>query len=90
VTSVGGLLQSGAWSHVVATWDGSSAAAGIHLYVDGTEAARQSVFDGVGTRNDDSAVPFNLNCNGGGMYGGAINDVRLFDRVLTPTEIAAL
>ncbi len=84
------MLPQGKWSHVVVTYDGSATPAGVHIYVDGkkTEAdVEQSSLRGsirtpvtakIGRRTGES------------IFSGKVDDLRLFDRVVTPDEAAAL
>ena len=78
-------LTSG-WHHVLYTYDGTT----HRLYVDGTSAgsSNQGGFSGtvghafVGCYDDAEL--------GNEMYVGQLDDVRIYDRVLTPAEIARL
>jgi hypothetical protein len=85
------------WSRVTVTYDGSSRAAGVALYVDGVRAEADVVSDNL-TRT--------IQPNGGGLFGGeylgimfgrrfrftpmkdgAIDEFRVFNRALTPLEV---
>jgi Concanavalin A-like lectin/glucanases superfamily/MBG domain/MBG domain (YGX type)/Bacterial Ig domain len=71
--------EQGKWTHVAAVYDGVS----MRLYIDGT--LRQSVATG----------PIRMNQNGfplilGQEMEGKLDDVRIYDRNLTPSEIQAL
>lgn len=88
--SSGGLLAIGRWSHVVATWDGSSLGTGIRLYVDGTEVVYAKATDATGARPDDLTVDLGINCVLSFSFPGDIDDVQLYDRVLDPNEVARL
>jgi hypothetical protein len=46
--------------------------------------------DGTGPRPDDSTVSAEINCSAGTNFAGVIDDVMVFDRVLTPAEITQL
>jgi hypothetical protein len=89
--AAGGASQSGlfdAWHHVAATWDGAT---GIQkTYIDGS-----LVDTATGPAGDISGVPGNLfvgswNAGSGNKFNGKIDDVRLYNSVLTDAEIAAL
>ncbi|MEO6772229.1 MAG: LamG domain-containing protein [Kofleriaceae bacterium] len=85
-----GRLTAGQWTHVAGTWDGGSSSGGVHIYVDGAEITYMIAKGGLPTRPDDSAIPASINCSAGPGMAGLIDDVRVFDRVLTEAEIAAI
>lgn len=78
------------WHHILATYDGQSKADGIQLYVDGqlqeigikidtlSESIRTEKFLQVG------------NGHPGAKFVGRIDEARIYDRVLSPDEIANL
>lgn len=70
-------VTSGEWTHLVLTRDGREMA----LYMDGGN--RTSV--GCGIELGDGGYP--LRMSGPWPYQGKIDDVRLYDRVLSPEEI---
>jgi len=86
------LLAVGTWSHVSATWDGSTQAAQVHIYVNGVEATYSISQDGRGVRMSDAAMPLLIGNRGDLTRGfeGAIDDVRIYNRVLTPTDIMTI
>lgn len=83
-------FEPGQWHHLMVTYDGSSQASGIKVYVDGTPRVVQVTHDNlsdtirvekplrIGRR--DPAAPFK----------GAIDDVWLFNRVVSEAEVARL
>ncbi|UCG59148.1 MAG: PASTA domain-containing protein, partial [Phycisphaerales bacterium] len=83
--SCGGIvLPEGEWSHVAATFDGTT----LIFYVDGAETGRDDFSFGAKT---DATIT--LGCvEGGGWNGfnGALDDIRLYDYPLTLNEIKAL
>jgi hypothetical protein len=86
-------IASGKWSHIVVAYDGSSRAAGIHLYVDGLPAEVQIVRDGL-TKDityetggePDLALGFRFRDNG--FKGGKVDELKIFGRELTALEAA--
>ena len=78
------------WVQVAVTYDGSSRAAGLHIFQDGAEAkieverdhldggATSRIFQ-VGYRNRDL-----------GFKGGALDDLQVFDRELSALEVSEL
>lgn len=90
------LLTTGTWQHVAVTWDGTSSASGAHIYVNGQVV---SSYDGsddpTGSRVDDSGTALGIGgrssgLNPGDWFDGNIDDVRVYNRVLSAAEIAAL
>jgi hypothetical protein len=94
-------LVPGAWTHVVFTWDGSSRARGLRLFLDGQDAAVRVVIDNLqrsimrsGIRDNQhwgSVEPLKI----GGLAEATLQDVsvddlRVYDTTLTPFEVRAL
>lgn len=79
------------WYHIVATYNGSSLAAGMKIYVNGVAQATSTVTNNlsdtiitasslnIGAR-DDGATPFN----------GLVDDARIYNRELSSGEVTAL
>ena len=92
-------LPLGGWSHIVLTYDGSSRAAGLVIYVDGSPIAIDIVRDHL-DRDIRHRAEWGDSDVGGiflalagrfrdsGLKGGAIDDVQVFDLALTPLEAA--
>ena len=81
------------WTHVAATYDGSGKAAGVRIYIDGKPvgvSVEKDTLDG----SLKTAVPLNLGRRGGPdagaspLRGAGLQDVRLYNRVLAPEEMA--
>jgi len=85
-----GDVVTNKWQHVAMTWDGSSSAANIHLYVDGVEQT-WSRTDGDGIKNSDADINMYI---GSDVYGnaahGKVDEVRIYNRALTAQEILRL
>jgi len=83
-------LVTSLWQHVAMTWDGSSSASKIHLYINGAETANNPT-NGEGIKNPDANNDMNI---GSGTYGnyfdGKIDEVRIYSRVLSGQEIQRL
>ncbi len=90
--ATGGVLQVGTWTHVVLTWDGGQLASGVRLYADGSEVVYNTatVSDSMTPRPDESTITVAIGCDASTGFPGAIDDVKIYDRVLTPAEVAAL
>ncbi len=79
------------WMHVALTYDGSSRAAGLSLYVDGvpaeTEVVRDGLFKSIGY---GSPVPLAVGYRNRdrGFKGGRVDEFRVFNRQLSTVEVA--
>ena len=74
---------SGVWTHVAMTYDGAT----IRLYADGVEIGSEAQTGNI----SDSGAPFNIGGRSDGFnFTGDIDEVEVFDRALSETEIAAI
>ncbi|WP_395143297.1 DUF1553 domain-containing protein, partial [Armatimonas sp.] len=76
------------WVRVSVTYDGSSTAAGMKLYVNGalarTTVLRDHLWKGTGTH----ALAFGQRFRDRGFKGGLIDELSIYSRALTPLELA--
>ncbi len=81
----------GAWTHVAATYDGSARAAGLQLWINGAPAETEVLRDKL-TRDTVATNDLRLGARTRdlGLRAGAIDDLQIFTRALTPLEIAQL
>ncbi len=79
------------WTHVTATWDGLGPGSGMHLYINGV-AADGTANAGTGSPGSDvgSASIGNRASDQARGFAGTIDDVRVYNRVLSAAEILAL
>ncbi|MFO0950332.1 MAG: LamG-like jellyroll fold domain-containing protein [Isosphaeraceae bacterium] len=78
------------WVHVTVTYDGSSRASGVRIYLDGAPAETEVERDGL-TRNlavSGSGFVFGDRFRSPGLKGGKLDDLRIFGRFPTPIEAA--
>jgi hypothetical protein len=84
-------LAPDAWQHVLVTYDGSRLASGVAVYVDGEPQKLRVVLD---LLNQTFATnePFRIGGGNGpeGRFRGLIDDVRVYDDVLSPVEAQIL
>lgn len=78
-------INDGNWHQVAATWNISSGA--VQLYVDGT--LNTSGVAAKGGRNAPPTIQIGRDPNGA-YFNGTIDDVRLFNRILSKAEVIAL
>ncbi|CRK59608.1 Cytochrome c551/c552 [Alloactinosynnema sp. L-07] len=76
-------LPQNAWSHVAMTFDGAT----IRLYVNGVQVTSAAAPGSVAAST--GALRIGGNSVWGEYFGGLIDDVRVYNRVLTATEIGA-
>ncbi|MFN0166564.1 MAG: DUF1553 domain-containing protein [Bryobacteraceae bacterium] len=77
------------WQHVMVSYDGKMRAAGVHIYVDGRPVPLKILFDYC-IWPIDSKEPFRIGAGGGLRFKGSIDDVRVYNRALTPDEAAVV
>ncbi len=94
------VIPPGEWSHITATYDGSSKAAGIHLYLNGEPLTLQVLGDNL-TQTivteplafiDDTlyGLGFGKRWQQYTLAGSALDEVKVFNRDLSPLEISWL
>jgi hypothetical protein len=85
------VLTSNRWEYVCITYDGSSRANGVHFYVNGNEVSKIVIQDNVAGPMQNS-VPFRIGRRDGGTssFKGSLDEVRIYNRVLTPEEVITL
>lgn len=93
VNATGNVLD-GQWHQVAFTYDGSSAAAGVKIYIDGAPAAISVGLDTLGSSiANDTEAEFNIGTRMNGAahtFTGAIDEVALFDQVLTGAQMTSI
>lgn len=83
-------LSDDEWHHVVVTYDGSSSASGVIIYIDGYPETKTVVRDSLTGTIINSTTPTIGSRNSGYYYNGGIDDVRIYNRALSVAEVAAL
>ena len=79
-------VNDGKWHLVTATWDGAT----IRMYVDGKASGSPASFSG--TLNSGSPLLFAeaSGITGGSNFNGTIDDVRIYDRALSASDVEQL
>jgi hypothetical protein len=96
VVSNVGTLTNNSWHHVVATYDGSSTAAGVQLYFDGAAQAKVVNANSLSATIIDTLSEMLIGGRGNNVtvdYGpiqGEVDDVALFNGVLTAADVAKM
>jgi hypothetical protein len=80
------------WAHVTVTYDGSSKADGIRIYIDGEAAELQVIRDGLrkdityGGNEPNLAIGYRFRDSG--FKGGTVDEFHVYNRSLTAVEVA--
>src|SRR5438445_6857012 len=82
------LLSAGTWQHVAITWN--AATSEVKFYMNG--ALAQTILDSVvpSAPLDTDNLLVGLWLNGSSYFAGAMDEMRIYNRVLSATDIAAL
>jgi mono/diheme cytochrome c family protein len=82
-------LAVGQWTHVAVSYDGSSRAAGLRVYLGGRLAEVDFVRDKlVKDSASGTSLDFGERRRDNGLRNGAVDEIRVFTRAITPLEVA--
>ena len=91
VTTNNVFSSTGTWYHVVVTYDGSATAAGVHIYVNGTDQTLTTNVDALTLSTVfTNAFRIGESSDGIGDMNGLIDEVGIWNKVLSSQEIADL
>ncbi|HEU5116131.1 MAG TPA: DUF1553 domain-containing protein, partial [Isosphaeraceae bacterium] len=84
-------IKAKEWHHVLVTYDGSSRAGGVSIYIDGQLQAAKVEKDAL-KNSIKSTAPLTVGRRSAGdeLKGAAISDLRLYDRTLSEKEASDL
>ena len=83
-------LTDGKWHHVLFSYDGSKKASGVKIYIDGTQA-RLKIFCDTLSGDFRTPEPWRIGRRkSSAFYEGAIDEVRIYSRVLSDAEVTLL
>jgi hypothetical protein len=87
-------IPVGAWTHVTVSYDGSSRAAGVRIYVDGVpaelEIVRDGLFKDITYEGGEPNLALGFRFRDSGFKGGQVDELRIFNRALTALEAVQL
>ena len=83
-------LPVDAWQRVTVTYDGSSQAAGLHVYLDGLEIATKVIRDTLHAKPRDNALEIGSRSRDAGFRNGSLDEIQLWRQALTAAEVATL
>ena len=84
-------LTTNQWTHVAVTYDGSSRARGVRIFINGAAAEVEVVRDNLWkdiTYGDEPELTLGNRFRDNGFKGGRVDDLRVHDRALTALEVA--
>jgi hypothetical protein len=84
------VIPPDTWAHVAVTYDGSSRAAGLRLYIDGRPVALEIERDRLTKSIGQHTLVFGQRFRDRGFKGGRIDELCLFTRDLSSLEVAQL
>jgi hypothetical protein len=80
------VIDTGAWSHLVLTYDGSN----VKLYINGTLASSGAKTGKLGYTDSSLRIGLGIPGNSLQYFKGWIDDVRIYNRAITPAEVSTL
>lgn len=85
------VIETNEWQYMALTWDGSSnSTTGVKLYRNTIPMTRTGGADGVAFASDAAASLTLGGVGGDTAFNGRLDDVRLYNRIITEAEIASL
>ncbi|MFM7295832.1 MAG: DUF1549 domain-containing protein, partial [Planctomycetota bacterium] len=78
------------WTHLVVSYDGSSRASGLSVYVNGVPASLEVVRDGLEGPLAGHTLEVGSRSRGSGFRGGALDELRVWRRALTSVQAREL
>ena len=82
------------WQHLTVTYDGSSRASGVHIYLDGLpvdcEVIRDGLHKDINYDKDEPDLAIGHRFRDNGFKDGCVDELQVFDRELTALESAYL
>ena len=91
VTTAKPALRPGVWQHVFVTYDGKGKAGSVRIFVDGVEAPIKPDTNALkGSIKTTTPTRIGQRSNGAYFSDGGVQDVRIYDRQLSATEVQTL
>lgn len=89
IQSTTGVLNDGSWHHVVMTYDGSSSAAGVKVYIDGVDTSLSVTQDNISSGSFLNNKAFSLGALAGEDFwlDGKIEEASVWNKVLTQADV---
>jgi len=86
-TQTSNTLPTNTWTHLALTWDGTTSPA--RIYLNGIESGYSTFTTGSGTLQSDASCTLRIGSREGtsAFFNGLIDEVRMYNRVLSLSEI---
>lgn len=90
--TVNSAFSFSTWNHIVVTWDGTSNASNIKMYLNGTEVSYATAINGTGSRNSDNLQNFRIGntSDGSRTFDGKIDNVKIYNSILSASQVSSL
>jgi len=87
-----GAVESGRWNHIAVTYvyDGAGPSTALQVYVDGEFDTSGSAGEPIVPSDTTLLLGHRAGAAGGEHYGGLLDDIRIYDHILSEAEINAL
>src|SRR6185436_6305098 len=87
-------IAADVWTHVAVTYDGSSRAGGVRVFLDGqaadVEIVRDDLWKDIIYGGGEPELAIGYRFRDAGFKGGTVDDFRVFNRALSPIEVSAV
>lgn len=88
------LLPTNEWTHVAVSYDGSSRASGLRLYINGSlapvEVIRDGLYKDITYDGDEPELEMGYRFRDSGFKNGRVDEFRVFKRILSSLEVTLL
>ena len=85
-----GALSTGVWYHLVATWDGTSDADGVKLYLNGSEVDSATASSGTLYTRGTDGFEIGRDPHNSRYFDGIVDEIGIWNRSLSSTEVEDL
>lgn len=90
ITSITSLTLN-SWQHIVLTYDGNKNTSGINMYLNSTNISFTTALNALtGSVSNSDILNIGSNTGSSSFYNGVIDEVSIFSKVLSPTEVTEL
>lgn len=84
-------FNDGNWHHIVCTYDGTSVAAGVKIYIDGQSESVTAVIDNLtGAITNIADANIASRNNGENPWNGLLDELAIYDMILSASEITKI
>lgn len=85
-------IEAGRWYHLVVTYDGSLGSANCKIYINAVQDATTATYSGgIGTGFTTEVLAIGMDpANASRVFSGSIDEVKVYNRTLSPSEITTL